>query len=82
MPKQSTQVSAMVRSGLRGTPATGEVETDELAVVAVDHGSQAGPAVLAAVEGGDVHGPELVGTLGPKHEPLCSWARGVLAGDG
>jgi hypothetical protein len=46
--------------GFLGPPPQGKLEADDLAVVAVDHGGQVGPAVLAAGDVGDIHGPPFV----------------------
>jgi len=56
--------------GLLGTATQGDLEADDLAVVAVDDGGQVGPAVDAAGDVREIHRPALVAHSRPRAATL------------
>src|SRR5262249_27889949 len=78
---ESSQTGPLERPlGLLGPASSGELMADELAVVAVDHRSEVGPAVWPAVDVSDVGRPALVAARRLAASPLDPgpWGRHPL----
>ena len=61
--------------GLLGPTAEGELVTNNLPIMTINHGRKVGPAILATRNMRDIHGPSFIAAARLTDPPADSWPR-------